>query len=279
MRTSCKDCFFAVLENAVQTGCKLKRLDIYKAKNVATLVDDHYEVESFCKTVRTAVWAGKLTESPEEAVKKEAANKYSVIIKYNGSVKDLETTINSLVGVYQIVLVNAGEIKEDKAKIWSLLVDKRVKYSIMSSYEENLVDSAFSAIDGNYYCVLQSGKKMPKNLLKRATEEIDKKLNTILVFDNRKVKLFSTSLHKSLGGNKEKPLFEKLVNSSDKQLAAIADKSLKETRYHLKHSSEWVIRLGDGTVESHDRIQNSLNNLLRYADELFYSDEIGRAHV
>lgn len=71
-----------------------------------------------------------------------------------------------------------------------------------------------------------------------------------------------------------KPLFEKLQHSSDKHLAAIAEKSLKETKYHLKHSSEWVIRLGDGTEESHDRIQESLNTLWRYSSELFYTDEV-----
>lgn len=71
-----------------------------------------------------------------------------------------------------------------------------------------------------------------------------------------------------------KPLFERLQNSTDKQLAAIAEKSLKETKYHLKHSSEWVIRLGDGTEESHRRIQDSLDTLWRYSSELFYSDEV-----
>ena len=57
-------------------------------------------------------------------------------------------------------------------------------------------------------------------------------------------------------------------------MAAIAEKSLKETKYHLKHSSEWVIRLGDGTEESHAKIQESLNTLYRYAHELFYEDEV-----
>ena len=71
-----------------------------------------------------------------------------------------------------------------------------------------------------------------------------------------------------------KPLFEKLQFSSDKHLAAIAEKSLKETRYHLKHSSEWVIRLGDGTDESHTRIQEALDTLWRYTPELFYQDEL-----
>jgi ring-1,2-phenylacetyl-CoA epoxidase subunit PaaC len=71
-----------------------------------------------------------------------------------------------------------------------------------------------------------------------------------------------------------KPYYERLQFSSNKQLAAIAEKSLKETKYHLKHSSEWVIRLGDGTDESHSRIQDSLNTLWRYTSELFYSDEV-----
>lgn len=71
-----------------------------------------------------------------------------------------------------------------------------------------------------------------------------------------------------------KPLFEKLQHSTDKHLAAIAEKSLKETKYHLKHSSEWVIRLGDGTEESNARIQDSLNTLWRYTNELFFTDEV-----
>jgi len=71
-----------------------------------------------------------------------------------------------------------------------------------------------------------------------------------------------------------KPLYERLTQSKDKQLSAIAEKSLKETRYHLKHSSEWVIRLGDGTEESHDKIQKSVENLMRYTSELFYEDKV-----
>lgn len=71
-----------------------------------------------------------------------------------------------------------------------------------------------------------------------------------------------------------KPLFEALVNSSDEQLSAIAVKSLKETKYHLKHSAEWVIRLGDGTEESKQRVQESLDTIWRYTDELFFTDDI-----
>lgn len=68
--------------------------------------------------------------------------------------------------------------------------------------------------------------------------------------------------------------FEALQHSADKQLAAIAEKSLKETKYHFKHSSEWMIRLGDGTEESHERVQQAVNDLVRFTDELFYMDEV-----
>jgi len=70
--------------------------------------------------------------------------------------------------------------------------------------------------------------------------------------------------------------FEQLIHSKDEQLSAIAEKSLKETKYHLKHSSEWMIRLGDGTEFSHDRIQESVNDLWAFTGELFYMDEVDR---
>ena len=73
------------------------------------------------------------------------------------------------------------------------------------------------------------------------------------------------------------PLFEALSNSKDPHLSAIAEKSLKESKYHLKHSSEWVIRLGDGTAESKERIQTSLDELWRYTGELFWEDDLDQA--
>jgi ring-1,2-phenylacetyl-CoA epoxidase subunit PaaC len=70
------------------------------------------------------------------------------------------------------------------------------------------------------------------------------------------------------------PLYEALMQSPIEQLAAIAAKSVKETRYHLKHTSEWVIRMGDGTEESHQRAQDAIDHLWRYTNELFYENEI-----
>lgn len=64
-------------------------------------------------------------------------------------------------------------------------------------------------------------------------------------------------------------LYEQLQQSSDMQLAAIAEKSIKEVTYHIRWSSEWVIRLGDGTGESHQRMINALENLWAYTGEFF----------
>lgn len=66
------------------------------------------------------------------------------------------------------------------------------------------------------------------------------------------------------------PLYDFLKKKSkDDQLAAIAEKSLKEVTYHKRWSSEWVIRLGDGTEESHEKMQNAINNLWPYTGEIF----------
>jgi ring-1,2-phenylacetyl-CoA epoxidase subunit PaaC len=69
-------------------------------------------------------------------------------------------------------------------------------------------------------------------------------------------------------------LWEALVSSRDAELAAIAEKSLKETRYHLRHSADWVVRLGDGTEESHNRTQSALDYLWPYTAEFFTPDRV-----
>lgn len=78
-----------------------------------------------------------------------------------------------------------------------------------------------------------------------------------------------TILRQFIFGNYQYLLYEKLKDSRDEQLAAIATKALKEVTYHLRWSSEWVIRLGDGTDESHQRMVNAIEELWQYVDELF----------
>ena len=69
-------------------------------------------------------------------------------------------------------------------------------------------------------------------------------------------------------------IYGALEHSSDDRLAAIAAKALRETRYHYRFSSGWLVRLGDGTPESHERMQSALDELWRFTPELFTPDEV-----
>ena len=75
------------------------------------------------------------------------------------------------------------------------------------------------------------------------------------------------------------PYFEALTRSKDATLSAIAAKAAKEMAYHLRHSAEWVIRMGDGTDESHARAQGALEELWPYVGEMFEIDQIERALI
>jgi ring-1,2-phenylacetyl-CoA epoxidase subunit PaaC len=72
-------------------------------------------------------------------------------------------------------------------------------------------------------------------------------------------------------------LYERLADSADETLAAIAAKALKEVVYHREHAAAWVVRLGDGTDESHRRMQAGLEAIWPYLAELFESDDLSRA--
>ncbi len=72
-------------------------------------------------------------------------------------------------------------------------------------------------------------------------------------------------------------LNDRLRHSTHLPLAGIAQKSIKEVEYHVRHSSQWILRLGDGTEESHVRAQRAVNDLWRFTGELFETDEIESA--
>jgi ring-1,2-phenylacetyl-CoA epoxidase subunit PaaC len=67
-----------------------------------------------------------------------------------------------------------------------------------------------------------------------------------------------------------------LQRSSNTELAGIAAKAVKESRYHVRHTAQWVVTLGDGTEESHRRAQGAVDDLWRYTGELFIADSIDR---
>lgn len=69
-------------------------------------------------------------------------------------------------------------------------------------------------------------------------------------------------------------LLDELCKSKDEQLAAIASKAIKEARYHYRHSSGWLIRLGDGTEESHKKMLTALDDLWLYSNDMFFMNEV-----
>jgi ring-1,2-phenylacetyl-CoA epoxidase subunit PaaC len=70
-----------------------------------------------------------------------------------------------------------------------------------------------------------------------------------------------------------------MMKSADTTLAAIAAKSEKESAYHVRHSSEWMVRLGDGTAESHVRAQTGIDDLWAFTGEMFEFDDSERALI
>ena len=76
-----------------------------------------------------------------------------------------------------------------------------------------------------------------------------------------------------------KQAWQRMVSSSDAELAAIAAKALKEARYHQQHAADWTIRLGDGTDESHARMERALDRAWPYTAELFATDAVDEVAV
>jgi ring-1,2-phenylacetyl-CoA epoxidase subunit PaaC len=72
---------------------------------------------------------------------------------------------------------------------------------------------------------------------------------------------------------------EKLTLSSDSFLVGFAEKSIKEVKYHLQHATDWMLRLGDGTPESHSRMQHAVNALWPYLGEMFHEDALDQQAV
>jgi len=74
-------------------------------------------------------------------------------------------------------------------------------------------------------------------------------------------------------------LYAALARSTDAELAGIAAKGVKEAQYHLRHSGEWVVRLGDGTDESHARAQAALDEFWPFTGEMFETDAVATALI
>lgn len=91
----------------------------------------------------------------------------------------------------------------------------------------------------------------------------------ILLVEQENIDFAHTIVRQFLFDNFNELFFTELLHSSDQKLAAIAEKSLKEIKYHYRYSSEWLVRLGDGTDLSREKMQTALNNLWMYKEEAY----------
>jgi len=101
----------------------------------------------------------------------------------------------------------------------------------------------------------------------------EREFKNLLIVEQPNVDFAQTIMRQFLVSAFQYYFFDALSNSSDKTLSALAAKSLKEVSYHLRHSSAWVIRLGDGTAESKMRMEKAIDELWLYTGDMFDMDE------
>ncbi len=117
------------------------------------------------------------------------------------------------------------------------------------------------------YAALLSGNGATEDSLAYLRDVVDYK--NLLITELPNGDWAQTILRQFLFSTYQYYFYQQLEKSTDRQLAAIAEKSLKEVTYHVRWSSEWVIRLGDGTEESHTRLSNAVTEIWNYTAELF----------
>jgi ring-1,2-phenylacetyl-CoA epoxidase subunit PaaC len=121
----------------------------------------------------------------------------------------------------------------------------------------------------------KDAKVLPLEEYREATEDSlaylrnEREFKNLLLVEQPKGNWATTVLRQYLFSQFQFELFLVLQNSSDAQLAAIATKSIKETAYHVRWSKEWVIRLGDGTTESHHKMIEAVETIWQYTGEMF----------
>jgi ring-1,2-phenylacetyl-CoA epoxidase subunit PaaC len=123
----------------------------------------------------------------------------------------------------------------------------------------------------NYAAEVEGGETDPDALAMRRSE---REFTNVLLVEQPHSDFADLIVRQFFFDAYQVPLWSALSGSTDSTISGIAQRAGREATYHLRHSSGWVGRLGDGTTESHDRMQTSIDRLWRYTDELFDSDEI-----
>jgi len=107
----------------------------------------------------------------------------------------------------------------------------------------------------------------------------EREFRNLLIAEQPNVDFAQTILRQFFVSSFQYYFYDALKSSSDKTIAALAEKSLKEVSYHLRHSSAWVIRLGDGNEESKRRMENAIEELWLYTGDMFDVDQTEKSLI
>jgi len=168
-----------------------------------------------------------------------------------------------------------GPVLEQDIAITNISLDLLGQARNFYQYAAQLINDSPNSDHPNIFSLLKTGSPVTEDSLAYLRSE--REFKNCLLVEQPNGDWGQTILRQFLFSAYQYELYQKLEQSKDEQLAAIAIKSLKEVTYHLRWSSEWVIRLGDGTEESHKRMLTALENLWPYSGEMFIVTDYEKA--
>ena len=157
-----------------------------------------------------------------------------------------------------------GPVLEQDIAITNISLDLLGQARNFYQYAAELINAHHKKIHGSN--PVESSETTEDSLAYLRTE---RQFKNLLITELPKIDWAHTVLRQLFYSVCQFLLYGQLQNSKDAQMAAIAEKSVKEVVYHVKWSSEWVIRLGDGTAESHQRMLKALESYWPYTGEFF----------
>tara|TARA_R100000008_G_scaffold83023_1_gene67934 strand:+ start:1499 stop:2311 length:813 start_codon:yes stop_codon:yes gene_type:complete len=238
LTTSCKDCIFATKEDKLQTGCSFGRIEAYSNRGINIIEAEDLEeneffvLETWCNAYREELWkTAHEEEGIEEALRKELDPKVQFIIVIQNSLDGIEKTVQSALNQEEftpkrLVFVNNSDTSyfEVITKI-NEIVPEGTDYRIQDIRGElsdlEVIDEAFNNISNGYYTVIESGRELPSDIIKKIYNAISvniQKLGYINPTDGINLMTAQAVIHKFLYGNRGASLKTKIEDGevSDK---------------------------------------------------------------
>ena len=236
LTTSCLKCVFAIKDKKTQTGCAVGKIEKLKNRGINIIEaedleeNEFYVLEHWCCTYREEVWKTAHEGSDLfEVLEKETYPKIGFVVLIKDNLSEVETTVNSALeqekfNPSQIVLVNTGEedyfevIEKAKELIDGTGVDYKVQEVIGDLTDLEIIDETFLNAKYGFYSVFESGKEIPKDLIKTLHFTLNhnmEKAGYIKGFDGINGMTVSCVLHKFLKGNNGMNLEQKLRDGEE----------------------------------------------------------------